>query len=918
MSDDDRDGARRGTFRAEFAARYSFPIDPFQTEAFDALDRNEHVVVAVPTGSGKTVVAEYGIEAARQSRRRSFYTAPVKALSNQKYRDLVARYGQDAVGLLTGDNSINADASIVVMTTEVLRNMIYGRSRSLDDLGLVVLDEVHFLQDSYRGPVWEEVMIHLPQHVQLVCLSATVSNVEELAAWIATVRGPTASIVERRRPVRLDNEYLVADRSNDRLRMLPVFVGGHVNRDAVRLDESAMRNRGGRGSDARARRGRTEAGSDRTVLAPPGRVETVDLLTRRGLLPTIFFIFSRAQCDAAAKACSDAGLVLTDDADRVAIRAIIDARLGGIDQADLDVLGFRQFVSQLEGGIAAHHAGMVPPMKEVVEACFVEGLVKVVFATETLAVGINMPARSVVIEKLTKFTGEGHERLTPGEYTQLTGRAGRRGIDELGTAVVLWSPWVRFEDVAELAGSSSFHLRSAFRPTYNMAANLVRTSSSDEAHRLLNLSFAQFQADKDVVRLEARLERRRRSLAELRASSTSEYGDIDEYRRLRDVEYGGDRGGDSAERLERLAAADAAMASLRPGDVIHVAVSTKRGGKHGRYTGLAAVAAGANRKAGLRLTVITKSADVVHLFADDFREPPTSVASITLPTPYAPNRKEYRNDVARRLRKATGKGSGKGSGKAMRPNTPATGREMSAEKHPVADDPDVRAKLRFAGEADRTEREIAALEKRVNGKNTSLANEFDRVLNVLSAYGYLDRETWTLTEAGEVLARTFHESDLLVAEIVRSGVLDGITAADLAALVSTVVYEHRSKDAPPAPWFSSNDIRDRWRRLAAISEDLRASERSVGLAEHRAPDPTFAAIAYAWVAGEGFAAVVGDDEVTGGDFVRTTKQLIDLLRQLSIVAPDPTTRRRAGEAAEAAFRGVVADSAAPTAPSPAL
>lgn len=891
----------RSELRDQFVARYPFPIDRFQTESFEALDRGEHVVVAVPTGSGKTVVAEYGIAAARHDGMRAFYTAPVKALSNQKYRDLVEIHGEDQVGLLTGDNSINGDAPIVVMTTEVLRNMIYGRSRLLHDLGLVVLDEVHFLQDSYRGPVWEEVMIHLPQHVRLVCLSATVSNVDELADWITTVRGPTASIVERRRPVRLDNEYLVADRTNDRLRMLPVFVDGHLNRDAVTLDESAVRGRpgrGGRGGDGRARskhRGDRNAnqGSGRKVLAPPSRVETVELLERRQLLPAIVFIFSRAQCDAAAKACADAGLDLVDAGERAAIRTILDARLGGIDQADLDVLGYQQFVTQLECGIAAHHAGMVPPMKEVVEACFVEGLVKVVFATETLAVGINMPARTVVIEKLTKFTGEHHERLTPGEYTQLTGRAGRRGIDDLGTAVVLWSPWVRFDEVAELAGSSSFHLRSAFRPTYNMAANLVRTYSSGEAHHLLNLSFAQYQADRDVVRLEARLERRRAAAAELEATARSEYGDIDEYRRLRDRV----RDQRAAGRAARLDAVDDALAALRPGSVIHVA--------KGSYKGPATVVASAHRKHGLRLTLVTKSAKALYLTAEDFDEPPRRVGTISMPGTYAPNRKEFRNDVARRLRNLKADPA---------PSTKRRGRhvEADADDHPVARDPDLRSKLHAAGQADRIRREIGELERRVSGKNTSLANEFDRVLDVLVTYGYLDRAGWSLTEAGEMLARTFHESDLLVAEIIRSGVLDDLSAPDVAALVSTVVYEHRSSDAPPAPWFSSSEVRTRWRRLAAISEDLQATERSVGLAEHRAPDPTFAAIAYAWVAGEGFAEVVADDELTGGDFVRTTKQLIDLLRQLAIVVPNPATRRAAAEAAESAFRGVVADSAAPT------
>ncbi|HSP29657.1 MAG TPA: helicase-related protein, partial [Ilumatobacteraceae bacterium] len=604
--------------------------------------------------------------------------------------------------------------------------------------------------------------------------------------------------------------------------------------------------------------------------------------------------FSRAQCDAAAKACIDAGLDLLDAGQRTAIRAIVDARLGGLDQADLDVLGFQQFVAQLECGVAAHHAGMVPPMKEVVEACFVEGLVKVVFATETLAVGINMPARTVVIEKLTKFTGEHHERLTPGEYTQLTGRAGRRGIDDLGTAVVLWSPWVRFDEVAELAGSSSFHLRSAFRPTYNMVANLVRTYSSDEARHLLNLSFAQYQADRDVVRLEARLERRRAAAAELRTKAHSDYGDIEEYRRLRDRE----RDDRIAGRAARLDAIDDALAALRPGAVIHVAKGT--------YKGPAALVAAANRKAGLRLTLITRSGKSMYLTAEDFDEPPRRVGNITLPNTYAPNRKEYRNDVSRRLRSL--KADPAPSTKQRRDRN-----DPLADSHPVARDPALRGKLNAAAQADRIQREIADLERRVSGKNTSLAGEFDRVLDVLSTYGYIDRPSWTLSEAGEMLARTFHESDLLVAEIVRSGVLDGVDAPDLAALVSTVVYEHRSSDAPPAPWFSSNDVRDRWRRLAAISEDLRATERSVGLGEHRAPDPTFAAIAYAWVAGEGFAEVVADDELTGGDFVRTTKQLIDVLRQLAIIAPDPSTRRVAARAADAAFRGVVADSAAPTA-----
>ena len=885
--------------RDELISRYSFPIDRFQREAFDALDDGKHVVVAAPTGSGKTVVAEYGIDATIRDGKRAFYTAPVKALSNQKYRDLIAHHGEDKVGLLTGDNSINGDAPIVVMTTEVLRNMIYGRSRTLDDLGLVVLDEVHFLQDTFRGPVWEEVMIHLPHHVRLVCLSATVSNVAELAEWISTVRGSTEAITELRRPVELANQYLVKDRTEGRLHLLPTFVGGAVNRDAVRLDESAIRHapRSSAGQSRKeANRTGNAKGAHRRKLVPPGRVETLELLDDRQMLPAIFFIFSRNQCDEAAKSCVDAGVRLTTEAEQAAIRVIIDERLGVLDPADLAVLGYDQFVRQLEAGVAAHHAGMVPPMKEVVEACFIEGLVKAVFATETLAVGINMPARSVVIEKLTKFTGEHHEQLTPGEYTQLTGRAGRRGIDDRGSAVVLWSPWVRFDEVAKLAGSSQFHLRSAFRPTYNMAANLIRTYESERAHDLLNLSFAQYQADRDIVKMQARLERRRHALAELQAEAKSPLGDIEEYRTLRNAEREARRFG----RDERVEEIEAALRWLAPGTVIYL--------MKGKHRGPVVVMTSASRKDGAQLRVVNKGGDSLQATAEDFDAAPAALGSVKMPPNFAPNRKDFRQELAYRLRKTSLAQPQNTSNRRGRRNT------VDADLHPVARDPDLKQRMQAAGQAARVAREVAEIEGRVHGKTQTLARDFDRILGVLEAYGYADVADWDLTPDGEMLARIFHECDLFVAEVVRAGLLDGLGAADLAALVSTLVYEHRSSEPPPRPWFSNDEIRGRWQRIAAISEDLAAHERSAGVNEHRGPDPTFAAIAYAWVAGEGFAEVVDADELTGGDFVRTTRQLVDLLRQLAIVAPSRATRRAAGQAAEAAFRGVVSDSAAPTAP----
>jgi ATP-dependent RNA helicase HelY len=861
--------------RDALLARYEFPLDRFQIEAIDALDAGKSVLVAAPTGSGKTVVAEYAVAAALAGGRRAFYTAPIKALSNQKYHDLCTVHGASSVGLLTGDNAINGDAPVVVMTTEVLRNMIYGRSSALHHLGVVVLDEVHYLQDTYRGPVWEEVIIHLPHPVRLVCLSATVSNAEELADWISTVRGPTAAIIEDRRPVTLQNLIMIGDRTSERLHLLPTLVDGRPNPEASRLDEEADRGWRGGGTRHRARR----------RLFTPRRADVVERLDDEGMLPAIYFIFSRAACDDAAQHCLDIGLRLTTGPERDRIRELVDDRLGDMDDRDLAVLGYGRFLAALEAGIASHHAGMVPPFKEVVEACFVEGLAKVVFATETLAVGVNMPARSVVIEKLSKYRGDQHQFLTPGEYTQLTGRAGRRGIDVVGHAIVLWSPFVPFDQVAALASSRSFVLTSAFRPTYNMAANLVRTYPADKAHHLLNLSFGQYQADRDVVRLEARLERREALLHELRQAAHSPYGDLEEYRRL-------------VPRDERRAAAtgqgeiESALGRLRPGDIVMV--------ERGRHAGRVAVLTTSTRKGGAtKVRAITPRKVQLPLSSVDFHSPPQPVGRIDLPTPFAPNRQSFQREVARSLERAK-----------LRPTEARGGRRVppvpDGPDHPVLQDPDLAERLRAAAQAERVSREVDDLVQRVRGRSESLARRFDRVLRILEAWGYLDG--WHLTESGHRLARLFHESDLLVVESLRRGLLDDLDGPSLAALASVFTYEHRSPDPPPPPWFPDQRVRRRWLQIDDLAKELHGMEDEAGLSETRPPDPTFAAIAYAWAAGEGFAEVVAEEELSGGDFVRNVKQLIDLLRQIAEVAPLGSTRAAARDASERLFRGVVASS----------
>jgi ATP-dependent RNA helicase HelY len=856
---------------------YPFQLDPFQLRAIDALDEDQSVLVAAPTGSGKTVVAEHAVARALSEGRKAFYTTPIKALSNQKFADLARRHGTDNVGLLTGDNSINGDAPVVVMTTEVLRNMIYAGSPALIGLRFVVLDEVHYLQDAYRGPVWEEVIIHLPAEVRLVCLSATVSNAEEVAEWLETVRGPTTLVLEEQRPVELRNLYLVGDRQSERPHLLPTLIDGRPNTEAERLDNDTLHGRGPRRGPARRPRRR---------FFTPRRPEVIDMLAEREMLPALYFIFSRVGCEDAVAACLDAGLRLTTPDERARIRAIVEERTASLTDDDLDVLGYDRWEAALEMGLAAHHAGMVPPFKEAVEACFVEGLVKAVFATETLALGVNMPARSVVIERLTKFTGEARAFLTPGEYTQLTGRAGRRGIDDLGYAIVLWSPFVPFDQVASLASSRTYGLRSAFRPTYNMAANLVRRYEPADAHHLLNLSLAQFQADRAVVRFETRIERQQERISHLEREAGCDRGDVEEYRQLRQA-----HGPAQAARPPLTGAVEYALSRLMPGDVVEVA---------GRRLAVLSVA---YRKGGaVKVRGIDAGGDRLTLGADDVDEPPVRLGRVEMPIPYAPNNRAFQHKLADEVRRA------RLTPKPARSAAPADTPERVPEPppladHPVHDCPDRDRHLRALGQLDRARRELSDMRREVRSRTESLARRFDRVLRLLEAWGYLDG--WALTPRGEVLARTYHESDLLVAEAMASGLLDDLDPAALAGLVSCFTYEHRGPGPAPPAWFPSRLVRGRWGELERLADELRADEEVAGLPATRPPDPGFLALAHAWAAGEPLGEVLGDEEVSGGDFVRNIKTLIDLVRQIGEVAPDPDTARAARQAADALHRGVV-------------
>nr|WP_218857329.1 DEAD/DEAH box helicase [Leifsonia soli] len=520
-----------------------FDLDPFQREACGALERGRSVLVAAPTGAGKTIVAEFAVFLAmREANAKVFYTTPMKALSNQKFQEFVEAYGAESVGLLTGDTNINSHARIVVMTTEVLRNMLYADSDLLTDLAYVVMDEVHYLADRFRGAVWEEVIIHLPSEVRMVSLSATVSNAEEFGDWLQAVRGDTDVVVSEERPVPLEQHILMRSKLIDLFDSSGLATTNRVNPELVQ-----MARYGGRVLSSRQMRdvGRYHSKGGRPDSFRMSRSDLVALLDDRNLLPAIFFIFSRNGCDQAVRQVLRAGVRLTEKHERDEIREIVEDRCRTLLDEDLAVLGYWEWLEGLERGVAAHHAGLLPAFKEVVEELFRRKLVKVVFATETLALGINMPARTVVLEKLEKFNGEARVPITPGEYTQLTGRAGRRGIDVEGHSVIQWEDGLDPQSVASLASRRSYPLNSSFRPTYNMAVNLIDQFGRPRTREILESSFAQFQADRAVVDLARKALQQEQSLAGYEEAMTCHLGDFREYfairRELTDLERSGSR-----------------------------------------------------------------------------------------------------------------------------------------------------------------------------------------------------------------------------------------------------------------------------------------------------------------------------------------------------------------------------------------
>lgn len=868
-----------------FRDGYPFGLDPFQEVACAALEDGKSVLVAAPTGAGKTVVGEFAVHLALSNGTKCFYTTPIKALSNQKFHELVERYGSDRVGLLTGDNSINGEADIVVMTTEVLRNMLYAKSHTLAKLDFVVMDEVHYLADRFRGAVWEEVIIHLPERVQVAALSATVSNAEEFGAWLSAVRGDTEIVVEEHRPVPLWQHVMAGPRLYD------LFVDDDqtlVNPDLIRLASDEQR--GSRHRTGRPERGKRRFRSQNT----PYRTDVIERLSRDRLLPVIYFLFSRAGCDDAVRQCIDAGVRLTSREAKARILEIVAERTANIPDEDLAVLGYGEWVEGLGRGIAAHHAGMLPTFKEVVEELFQEGLISVVFATETLALGINMPARSVVLERLVKWNGETHVDITPGEYTQLTGRAGRRGIDVEGHGVVLWHPGLEPNALAGLASTRTYPLKSSFTPSYNMAVNLVSSLGYHEAREVLETSFAQFQADAAVVGLAKQVRKNEEALSGYAASMQCHLGDMAEYsairREISDREKSAVREGNTMRKAQTIAS----LAKLSAGDIFVIPT--------GRRSGPVLVLdPGLRDPSDPRPVVLTTYRELRRLSSTEINSPVEAIARMKIPKAFNSRSPHARRDLSNALRERVdsldlaGHKHGK---KQQRDEDDEIARLRSQlRQHPVHGCSDREEHARWAERYERLKRETEQLERRIHGRTNTIARRFDRVCEVLVEFGYLERVDGKLgvTASGEMLKRLYTESDLLTAECINRGIWNEITPVQLAAVATTLVYESRRADEDEPPRVP-HELQDVLSQMVTTWADVHERERSHGLDFTKPIDLGFVWAMYRWASGSRLETVLGGSELTAGDFVRTSKMVMDLLGQLgNLDAPIASTARAASD-----------------------
>ena len=868
---------------------FPFPLDGFQLEAIDALNQGHSVVVSAPTGSGKTLIGEYAIYRALAHGQRVFYTTPLKALSNQKLRDFRAQFGNDQVGLMTGDLTANREAPIVVMTTEIFRNMLYaeldGDEDPLEGVEAVVLDECHYMNDSQRGTVWEESIIHCPPPIQLVALSATVANAGQLTDWIEQVHGPTDLIVSNFRPVPLQFSFCSAKGLHPLLN--EAGTGLHPNCKVWRAPKGHQR------------KGKTPKPPQPEA---PSLGFVVAQLAERQMLPAIVFLFSRRGCDTAVRDLAKASLVNEAEAARLLQR--VEAFAENSPEAVRD----GGHADALLRGVAAHHAGVLPAWKELIEELFQEGLVKVVFATETLAAGINMPARTTVISALSKRTENGHRPLMASEFLQMAGRAGRRGLDVQGYVVTVQSRFEGVREAGQLATSPPDPLVSQFTPSYGMVLNLLQRYELPKAKELVERSFGRYLATLDLVDDQARISELRGQLEQIGETATDvPWEDFEDYEKQRSRLR-------EERRLLRILQQQAeetlaheltlALQFASPGTLVSLKAPQLRGGVSpaviveklegpGQYPLLLCLT-------DENVWIVVPCHAVVCIHAE------LSCLQVqNIPAPMLEHAGELRHgdqpsgglalavgSMARRHDMHTPQYDL--AGEVQEQSRLVHGLEEELEIHPAHRWGDRRQLKKQRRRMEELEEEIAERQRLLHHRANRHWETFLALIEILRHFGCLDE--LEPTEIGRTVAALRGDNELWLGLALMSGHFDELAPADLAAALEAISTEVSRPDLwsgfPPPPLAEEalHDLRGLRRELLRLQE-----HHDVVVPVWWEPD--LMGVVKAWAEGESWSDLIANTSLDEGDVVRLMRRTVDLLAQLPYCPAISEELRRNGRRA---------------------
>ena len=851
---------------------FPFPLDAFQLDAIDALNKGHSVVVSAPTGSGKTLIGEYAIHRALAHQQKVFYTTPLKALSNQKLRDFREQFGTENVGLMTGDLSVNRDASIVVMTTEIFRNMLYAEADEQDDpladVEAVVLDECHYMNDSQRGTVWEESIIHCPPIVQLLALSATVANAGQLTDWIEKVHGPTQLVLSDYRPVPLQFSFCSAKGLHPLLN--EQGTGLHPNCKVWRAPKGQQR----KGRSARPPQ----------PEAPPISF-VVAQMADRDMLPAIYFIFSRRGCDKAVRDLGIQCLVTKEEQQR------IKTRLMAYSEANPEAVRDGMHADALLRGIAAHHAGVLPAWKELIEELFQQGLVKVVFATETLAAGINMPARSTVIAALSKRTERGHRPLMGSEFLQMAGRAGRRGLDSKGYVVTVQSRFEGVREAGQLATSPADPLVSQFTPSYGMVLNLLQRHDLEKAKELVERSFGRYLASLDLVEEEETLAQLRLQLGQLEGvAGDVPWQDFEDYEKLRArlreerrllriLQQQAEETLANELTLALQFASRGTLVSLKSpqlrGQVTPAVIVDKVDGP-GQFPLLQCLT-GDNIWLLLPCqAVVSLHAELSCLQVDGVSSPPmTRSGELRHGDQHSGGLALAVAHMARRHDMTTPQYDLAGEVLAQARSVQQL--EQDQDQHPAHRWGDRKQLKKHRRRMEDLEEEIASRQHQLHHRANRHWETFLSLTEILRQFGCLN--DLDPTEIGRTVAALRGDNELWLGLALMSGHLDDLQPSDLAAVFEAISTEVNRPDlwsGFPPPAAAEEALHD----LSGLRRELLRAQERAGVVVPAWWEPELMGLVAAWAKGTPWPDLIGNTSLDEGDVVRIMRRTVDLLAQV--------------------------------------